>query len=109
MPHRPPNDAEMSIQRDSMSASVPAPSRLPPCQGAAPGQSWQGAKLGSSLLTVIHSTSAAPGTGSRQRQRVPAFAWLPAALLGAGILLGLVLWSKWGFAIAFEAIRAYCF
>jgi hypothetical protein len=38
-----------------------------------------------------------------------AFAWLPAALLGAGIVFGLVLWSKWGFAIAFEAIRAYCF
>jgi hypothetical protein len=38
-----------------------------------------------------------------------AFAGLPAALLGAGIVLGLVLWSKWGLAIAFEAIRAYCF
>jgi hypothetical protein len=40
---------------------------------------------------------------------VAALAWVPAALLGAGIFLGLVLWSKWGFAIAFEAIRAYCF
>jgi hypothetical protein len=36
-------------------------------------------------------------------------ALLPAALLGAGIVLGLVLWSKWGLAVAFAAIRAYCF
>jgi hypothetical protein len=63
----------------------------------------------SSLVTAVHSTSSAPDTESRQLQRRPAFAWLPAALLGAGIVLGLVLWSKWGFAIAFEAIRAYCF
>jgi hypothetical protein len=35
--------------------------------------------------------------------------WLPAALLGAGLLLGIALWAKWGFAIAFEAIRTYCF
>jgi hypothetical protein len=60
-------------------------------------------------VTVVHSTSAAPDTESGQGRRVAALAWLPAALLGAGIFLGLVLWSKWGFAIAFEAIRAYCF
>jgi hypothetical protein len=34
---------------------------------------------------------------------------LPVALLGAGLFLGVVLWAKWGFAIAFEAIRTYCF
>jgi hypothetical protein len=37
------------------------------------------------------------------------FGWLPLALLGAGALLGIALWAKWGFAIAFEAIRTYCF
>ena len=68
-----------------------------------------GAQLGSCLVTAARSTSAAPETELRPRQLPTAVAWLPAALLGAGIVLGLVLWSKWGFAIAFEAIRAYCF
>jgi hypothetical protein len=36
-------------------------------------------------------------------------AWLPATLLGAGVLLGIALWAKWGLVIAFEAIRTYCF
>jgi hypothetical protein len=45
----------------------------------------------------------------RQHQGAVALAWLPAALLGVGLVLGLALWSKWGFAIAFEAVRAYCF
>ncbi len=45
-----------------------------------------------------------------RRARWPATsAWLPVALLGAGLALGLALWSKWGFAVAFEAIRTYCF
>lgn len=30
-------------------------------------------------------------------------------VLGAGALAGLVLWAKWGFAIAFDAIIKYCF
>jgi hypothetical protein len=34
---------------------------------------------------------------------------LPAALLGAGVIFGVALWAKWGFAIAFEAIRTYCY
>ena len=37
------------------------------------------------------------------------FTWLPVVVLGVGLLLGVALWAKWGFAIAFEAIRAYCF
>jgi hypothetical protein len=45
-----------------------------------------------------------------RRERRPAIsAWVPAALLGAGVLVGVALWAKWGFAIAFEAIRTYCF
>ena len=36
-------------------------------------------------------------------------AYLSNKLLGAGLLLGVALWAKWGFAIAFDAIRAYCF
>lgn len=38
-----------------------------------------------------------------------AFGWLPVVLLGAGLLLGVGLWAKWGVLIAFEAIRSYCF
>jgi hypothetical protein len=34
---------------------------------------------------------------------------VPIALLGAGLIIGVALWAKWGFAIAFEAVRAYCF
>ena len=47
--------------------------------------------------------------GVRRRWRPATSAWLPAALLGAGLLLGVALWARWGFAIAFEAIRTYCF
>lgn len=45
----------------------------------------------------------------RRRRRSVALAWWPLAVLGAGVLLGVALWAKWGFAIAFEAIRTYCF
>jgi hypothetical protein len=31
------------------------------------------------------------------------------ALFATGAALGLWLWGKWGFLIAFDAIRAYCF
>jgi hypothetical protein len=31
------------------------------------------------------------------------------ALFALGAALGLWLWGKWGFLIAFDAIRAYCF
>ena len=57
-------------------------------------------------MAAVDPTSTRDG---RQRERPAAFAWLPAVLLGVGLLLGLVLWSKWGFAVAFEMIRSYCF
>jgi hypothetical protein len=41
-------------------------------------------------------------------RRRGAFVWVPAAVLGAGLVLGIAVWAKWGFAVAFEAIRAYC-
>jgi len=31
------------------------------------------------------------------------------AVLGLGALAGLVLWAKWGFLIAFDAVIKYCF
>lgn len=31
------------------------------------------------------------------------------AVLGAGALGGLVLWAKWGFMVAFDAVITYCF
>jgi hypothetical protein len=51
---------------------------------------------------------AAPMTRDQGRPRPSALLWLPALVLGAGLGLGLVLWGKWGLAIAFEAIRTYC-
>ena len=61
-------------------------------------------------MPAVHPTSAAGAHDEGRRKRRPAAsAWLPAALLGAGLLLGIALWAKWGFAIAFEAIRTYCF
>jgi hypothetical protein len=53
------------------------------------------------------STSAGSPAAGRRRPR--SLAWLPVAVLGVGLLLGVALWAKWGFAIAFETIRAYCF
>jgi hypothetical protein len=32
-----------------------------------------------------------------------------AVLLAAGALGGLVLWAKWGFVVAFDAVMTYCF
>jgi hypothetical protein len=34
--------------------------------------------------------------------------WLPLLVIGAGLAFGVVLWAKWGFLVAFEAVRAYC-
>ncbi len=47
---------------------------------------------------------AAPGHG-----RMGVLGWLPLLVIGAGLAAGLVLWAKWGFLIAFETIRSYCF
>ncbi len=33
--------------------------------------------------------------------------WLPPTVLGLGLVLGVVLWAKWGFLIAFDA--RFCF
>jgi hypothetical protein len=55
------------------------------------------------------SASAGSATDDTRWQRLAAFGWLPVALLGVGLLLGIALWARWGFAIAFEAIRTYCF
>ena len=35
--------------------------------------------------------------------------WLPLAVLGLGLALGVVLWAKWGFLIAFDALISFCF
>jgi hypothetical protein len=58
------------------------PAREGPRSGRAPGGSgWLGRGLGAALL----------------------------ALFALGGAFGLWLWGKWGFLIAFDAIRAYCF
>jgi hypothetical protein len=61
------------------------------------------------LSTARPDTAAAPLAQDQRRLRPSALAWLPALVLAAGLALGLLLWGKWGLAIAFEAIRTYCF
>jgi hypothetical protein len=51
-------------------------------------------------------TSTAKHDPQRRRTRL---SWLPIAVLGAGLVLGVALWAKWGLAVAFETIRTYCF
>ena len=58
-------------------------------------------------MRAVRSTSAE--TRQAWLTSSAAFGWLPAAPIGAGALLGLALWARWGFAIAFDAIRTYCF
>jgi hypothetical protein len=60
-------------------------------------------------VAAVHPALTDASTRDGRRKRPAAYAWVPLTLLGAGILLGVALWAKWGFAIAFEAIRAYCF
>lgn len=57
-------------------------------------------------VRAVEPTSTARHDPQRRRARL---AWLPAAVLGAGLVLGVALWAKWGLAVAFETIRAYCF
>lgn len=61
------------------------------------------------LVPALGSTSVSSATDGARRQRSATVTWLPIVLLGAGALLGVALWARWGFAIAFEAIRTYCF
>jgi hypothetical protein len=63
---------------------------------------------GNRAVAAVHPVSSDAPTQDRRRQRPAAYAWVPLALLGVGVLIGLALWAKWGFAIAFEAIRVYC-
>jgi hypothetical protein len=62
-----------------------------------------------SFVLSRRSASAGSATDGTQWQRLATFGWLPVAVLGVGLLLGVTLWARWGFAIAFEAIRTYCF
>lgn len=41
--------------------------------------------------------------------RLTPWTWLPLAVLGLGLALGVVLWTKWGFLIAFDALMTFCF
>ena len=53
---------------------------------------------------AAEASAPAPGRG-----RLGPLGWLPLLVIGAGLAAGLVLWAKWGFLIAFETIRSYCF
>ena len=41
--------------------------------------------------------------------RAHAVELIAAAVLAAGILVGLALWGRFGVLLAFEAVRTYCF
>jgi hypothetical protein len=59
-------------------------------------------------VPTVETNTAGPARDLPRPRPVPA-TWVPVALLGAGLIFGVGLWAKWGFAIAFEAIRTYCF
>ena len=61
------------------------------------------------MAIVRPDGTATPLAPDHGRRRPSALVWLPALVLAAGLAIGLLLWGKWGFAIAFEAIRTYCF
>jgi hypothetical protein len=66
------------------------------------------AALGSRALGIARSRTAAASEPAPTRRLGP-LAWLPLVVIGAGLAFGLALWAKWGFLIAFETVRAYCF
>ena len=47
---------------------------------------------------------AAPGRGGWSP-----LGWVPLLVIGVGLAFGVGLWARWGFLIAFETVRAYCF
>jgi hypothetical protein len=64
------------------------------------------------ILRASEATSvprAARPARDPERRAPGALFWLPALVLAAGLGAGVVLWDRWGLAVAFEAIRAYCF
>jgi hypothetical protein len=66
--------------------------------------------LGSRALRVAASHAAdASEPAAPARGRMGVLGWLPLLVIGAGLAAGLVLWAKWGFLIAFETLRSYCF
>jgi hypothetical protein len=61
------------------------------------------------ILRASEATSAPRAARDPERRPPGALFWLPALVLAAGLAAGVVLWDRWGLAVAFEAIRAYCF
>jgi hypothetical protein len=66
-------------------------------------------------LAILRASEATSAPRAARRARNPespmggALLWLPVLVLAAGLAAGVVLWDRWGLAVAFEAIRAYCF
>jgi hypothetical protein len=61
------------------------------------------------MVAVANRGSGGMTSSTDTERSARTFHWLPPVLIGAGLMLGVVLWAKWGFVIAFEAIRSYCF
>ncbi len=61
------------------------------------------------MPTARPAPAEAPAPVAEERARPQLLIWLPALVLGAGLVLGVVLWARWGLVIAFETVRAYCF
>jgi hypothetical protein len=65
------------------------------------------AALGSRTLMIARPRQAA-SSEARPERGSAWLGWLPLLVIGAGLAFGVVLWAKWGFLVAFEAVRAYC-
>ena len=61
------------------------------------------------ILRASEATSATRPARDPERRAPGALFWVPALVLAAGLAAGVALWDRWGLAVAFEAIRAYCF
>jgi len=60
-------------------------------------------------VSIARPSEDLPATPMPERRALPgALFWLPALVLAAGLAAGVLLWARWGLAVAFEAVRAYC-
>ena len=63
-------------------------------------------KAGSTDLATARRASGERSAGFARGQAVEIGAGLVLAL---GVLLGIVVWARWGFLVAFDAVVTYCF
>jgi len=59
-------------------------------------------------VSIARPSEDLPATPERRRAPPGALFWLPALVLAGGLAAGVLLWARWGLAVAFEAVRVYC-